>query len=265
MDSQKVQLIIEGLLEAGRSIMEVYNESDFGIQYKEDQSPVTRADLLASAILVDILKQTGIPVISEEAGLPAFEERKDWKRFWLVDPLDGTKEFISRNGEFTVNIGLIENNKATEGYILIPVQKTVYWGRVNEGCFKASFNDINNIDAIQIMQSAQQICPGKLGKPLRIVSSRSHSEKQTKKYIEDLKIRYGEVESIPAGSSLKFCYLAEGRADLYIRFSPTMEWDTAAGHAIALAAGAHVSEINYNKPSLKNEGLMVFHPELNLT
>jgi len=232
-------------VQAGDSILNIYAKT-FDVEFKEDQSPLTEADRVSHRIISEELLRLypDIPVLSEEGKDIPFVERKTWDRFWLVDPLDGTKEFIKRNGEFTVNIALIENNRPAAGVIYVPVQHLLYYASRKEGAWKKNGGD----ESVRIHVRNPD------GDGLVVVQSRSHPSEELQRYLEKLNIR----ERIARGSSLKFCAVAEGSADLYPRLGPTWEWDTAAGHAIVEAAGGHVVDlkkvpIGYNKKIIKHE------------
>jgi 3'(2'), 5'-bisphosphate nucleotidase len=241
-------IAIEAAIAAGKAILEVYNSDDFAIESKSDDSPLTRADKASHHVIMGFLKGTGLPILSEEGKTIDFETRKNWDIFWMVDPLDGTKEFIKRNGEFTVNIALIQNGCPVMGVVLVPVADTVYYGMKDTGAFKKSGN--NEPEAIAVIKNVEQVT---------IVASRSHMSPETAEFIAG----YHGSELISMGSSLKLLLVAEGKAQLYPRFAPTMEWDTAAAHAVVLAAGGEVlqmpSEVPlvYNKENLLNPWFLV--------
>jgi 3'(2'), 5'-bisphosphate nucleotidase len=245
----------------GLEILEVY-ESDFAVETKDDKSPLTMADKNAHLKIVEVLGNE-LPILSEEGKSIEFSERSGWERFWMVDPLDGTKEFVKRNGEFTVNIALIENGKSVGGVIYVPVKKDLYFGAVGQGSFKISEYDGSSFDWNELSQKAEKL-PGKNeSEKYRAVGSRSHMSPETEEFFEELKKEHGEVEVVSMGSSLKICLVAEGSADVYPRFAPTMEWDTAAGHAIAKGAGKNImdhttkEEMRYNKENLLNNWFIV--------
>ena len=231
--------------EAGHAILEVY-ASDFEVQSKDDDSPLTQADLASHHHIVAGLEllTPGMPIISEESGLPDFEERRQWDRYWLIDPLDGTKEFVNRNGEFTVNIALIENNKPVFGVVYVPVKETVYVGCDGYGAERR--NADGSVDSIKISTASAN--------PVRVVGSRSHRGASLDAYLNNL----GECDLLAMGSSLKFCVIAEGGADLYPRLGLTSEWDTAAAQAVVEQAGGSVVTLDgkpmkYNtKPDILN-------------
>jgi 3'(2'), 5'-bisphosphate nucleotidase len=219
--------VVKLAIEAGQAILEVYS-SEFEVQSKDDDSPLTKADLASHHRIVAGLEALtpGMPVISEESGLPDFAERSRWDRYWLIDPLDGTKEFVNRNGEFTVNIALIDNHKPVFGVVHVPVQNKTYIGC--EG-FGAECRDGNG-DTHRIAVSQKSTSP------VRVVGSRSHRGASLDAYLRQL----GECDMVPMGSSLKFCVVAEGGADIYPRLGPTSEWDTAAAQAVVEQAGGSV-------------------------
>ncbi|MCL4165013.1 UNVERIFIED_CONTAM: hypothetical protein GTU68_039901 [Idotea baltica] len=218
---------------------------------KEDQSPLTMADKRAHLAIMAHLEATGLPVLSEEGRDISYEERSAWKRFWMVDPLDGTKEFIKRNGEFTVNVALIEDGIPIAGVIYVPVREELYVGAQD----KVSLNEL--------IDQGLKLPVINTERPYMVVGSRSHMSAKTEDFIARLKSEHGEVDIVSMGSSLKICLVAEGAADVYPRFAPTMEWDTAAGHGIALGAGCQVMDVHteapmrYNKEDLLNHFFVV--------
>jgi 3'(2'), 5'-bisphosphate nucleotidase len=245
---------------AGKEILEVYTKEDHSTEIKEDNSPLTAADRNAHIAIALVLSETDIPVLSEEGKYMSYSERQNWDQFWLVDPLDGTKEFIKRNGEFTVNIALIDNGNPILGIVYAPVIDKCWIGDVDLGSFVIESFSIHyqnkTIQPIRI-QSNRKL------RPFTVVGSRSHASIDTNKYIDSLKDTYGELNFVSMGSSLKLCMVAEGMANVYPRFAPTMEWDTAAGHAVALAAGCKVINaqtqlpLSYNKENLLNPWFIV--------
>lgn len=245
------ELALNAAFEAGKVILEIYSEK-FSVEMKGDGSPLTEADNASHRVITRCLSETGLPVISEEGKEIPYQERVKWNNYWLIDPLDGTKEFVKRNGEFTVNIALMENGRPVSGIILQPVTGIAYAG-YNGGLYKFS----NRSEAV--LNSGARILPMKQAAVLRVIASRSHKSDETEKFINDLATPERGVEIVQAGSSLKFCLLAEGKADIYPRFAPTMEWDTAAGHALLNAAGKNVyvypsgAVMTYNKPALIND------------
>ncbi len=250
-------LLVEIAKQAGQAIMEVYAH-DFEVFTKDDKSPLTEADQKANDIIVKALAEhyPNIPIISEENKMILYEERKYWSRFWLVDPLDGTKEFIKKNGEFTVNIALIEEGSPAFGVVHIPASGVTYYGIVGEGSYC-----IQPGEEAKAMGKTPVLYTQK--EHVVVVASRSHLTKETEDFVEDLKTKGKSVDYLSSGSSLKFCLVAEGKADVYPRFGPTMEWDTAAAHAVALGAGRHVYKagtaepLMYNKEDLLNPSFLV--------
>jgi len=232
--------------EACKEILEVYNTGDFQAELKSDNSPLTVADRRAHTKIAAILGETGLPVLSEEGSIIPFAVRKQWEYFWMVDPLDGTKEFVKRNGEFTVNIALIDNGKPVLGVVAVPVTGELYYGGVGVGCFLRLNGKEVKLDKRVSVELTQ---PG-----IRVVASRSHMSGETKSFIDNLK----SPTLLSSGSSIKFMLVASGKADIYPRFAPTMEWDTAASHAIVNGVGLRVLhtdkalEISYNKEDLLN-------------
>lgn len=246
---------------ASVAILSIYN-GDFTVDHKADDSPVTRADLEAQQVILSFLHDSRVLVISEEAELPAFDVRSGWERFWLVDPLDGTKEFIHRNGEFTVNIALIHHGLPLMGVVLCPVTDELYAGWVGNGVWhvtsasRHSFEDLSDLTGMELAPIGSDAAD------YTVAVSRSHSDAATEEYLSGLKKEKGRITVLPAGSSMKFCLVAAGKADEYPRFGPTREWDTAAGHAVLLAAGRNVYRISdgsvlmYNQHDLRNGGFI---------
>ena len=250
-----LNIAIQAAIEAGNEIMRIYNDpaADFGIERKADNSPLTRADKAAHACIEALLEPTGIPILSEEGAQLPYEERREWQRLWIVDPLDGTKEFIKRNGEFTVNIALVEHGVPTLGVIYVPVTKALYFGSP-EGAFSRTGDTTERLPL-----TADK-------RPFTVVVSRSHLSEPTEEFINTLRAQHPNLELVSSGSSLKICLVAEGKADVYPRHAPTMEWDTAAGHAIAIASGCEVIDattgkpLTYNKEDLHNPWFIVNCP-----
>ncbi|UZD24728.1 3'(2'),5'-bisphosphate nucleotidase CysQ [Algoriphagus halophytocola] len=238
----------EASLAAGKAILEIYNSADFGVELKGDNSPLTKADQAAHHVIVGFLEKTGLPILSEEGKDIPYEERKNWEYFWMVDPLDGTKEFIKKNGEFTVNIALIHEGKPILGVVYAPVLEWLYWGNNEDGAWKQE----SDTAAFKLEKS-------NLNEVKTIVASRSHLSKETQDFID----QYPGVEVISMGSSLKFMLVAEGKAQIYPRFAPTMEWDTAAAHGIIKALNLSVkkwpdeNDFCYNKENLLNSWFLV--------
>ena len=232
--------------EAGQAILEVY-ATDFDVQSKTDESPLTQADLASHRRIVAGLEALTpeIPIISEESGLPEFSVRSSWPRYWLIDPLDGTKEFVNRNGEFTVNIALIEDNRPVLGVVHVPVQARTYVGCEGFGA-ERRVADLSP-ESISVADACADI--------VRVVGSRSHRGASLDAFIAGL----GECDMLPMGSSLKFCVVAEGRADVYPRLGPTSEWDTAAAQAVVEQAGGQVLELD-GKPLSYNKKENILNP-----
>ena len=260
-NEELLEIAIHASLKAAEKIMEVY-ETPFHVKYKEDKSPVTQADLKASLIISEALLQTKIPVISEEENIPDFETRKNYSRLWLVDPLDGTKEFVKKNGEFSVNIGLIENNFPLLGVVYMPVLKEIYFAAPSIGAYKISHeifaqHHVKNCTLKELVSLAKKL-PTQKPHQYTIVASRSHLRKDTFAHLQKMKLEKGETAIVYSGSSVKMCWVAEGRANEYPRFGRTMEWDTAAGQSIVECAGGtflnlgNKQRLNYNKENLEN-------------
>jgi len=237
--TELIEQLIDLSIEAGDAILEIY-DSEIDVQVKSDNSPLTKADLKSNSIIVKRLKTLvpNIPILSEEEADISFNVRSKWNEYWLIDPLDGTKEFVNKNGEFTVNIALIRDHKPIFGLIHLPIKKHTYWGCKDKGSF--FLDQGNNIKKINVSNHMNQ--------PIRIATSRSHpSEKLT-----NLLNKIDNYELLEVGSSLKFCLIASGEADIYPRLGPTSEWDIAAGHAIVSFAGGSIqhvdgSEIKFNE------------------
>ena len=261
--NKNLKTAIEASLKAGEVIMQVYDTA-FNVELKDDKSPLTEADKKANDIINSFLIPTEIPIISEENKQTDYEVRKTWETCWIVDPVDGTKEFIKRNGEFTVNIALVTNGKPVLGVIYVPAVKTLYYADVTKKVgFKVELED-HNTSIEYIFEHAEKLQPkGSDSNPIQVVGSRSHMSQDTLDYVDTLKTDGKEVEIVSKGSSLKFCLVAEGNADVYPRFAPTMEWDTAAGQSICNAVGIDViskdtnSTLLYNKENLLNPFFLV--------
>lgn len=258
---ENLLLAIKACMMAGEVIMDVYNR-DFNVNFKEDKSPLTEADKLGDEKIHSILLNT-YPIISEETNSLPFKVRKQWKRCWLVDPLDGTKEFVKRNGEFTVNIALIEDGVPKLGVVYIPANKIIYFGSEETGSYVHDLATIKDNDINDIITKAQSLKESKLPEIYTIVASRSHMSAETENFINGCKQKFGKIDLISKGSSIKLCLVAEGKANVYPRLAPTMEWDTAAAHAVAKYAGCRVSdfstgeELTYNKENLLNPHFIV--------
>ena len=264
-DMNLEELLIKAInasINGGFEILKIYN-TNFSYERKEDKSPLTIADQNCHNIIDQELRLTNIPILSEEGKHTPFEDRKKWNHLWIVDPLDGTKEFIKKNGEFTVNISLVRNKVPILGVIYVPVTKDLYFGLENIGSFKYSNVDNEFHDLESLITKSKKLPLQYKRDNYVIVGSRSHMSKETEAFLKTKKNEKDNVDILSVGSSLKICMVAEGRADVYPRYAPTMEWDTAAGHAIAKFAGFTFLEYNseneliYNKESLLNPWFIV--------
>jgi 3'(2'), 5'-bisphosphate nucleotidase len=248
-----IEPVVDLCKQAGEAILDVY-DTNFEVEQKSDESPLTKADLASNHILTNGLTALtpSIPIISEEAGLPEFSVRRKWETYWLIDPLDGTREFVNRNGEFTVNVALVRDGKPILGVVYVPVTGSTYVGCENHGAERRTAD--GDTEAIHVAASSAA--------RVRVVGSRSHRGDSLNAYLE----RLGDVELLPVGSSLKFCYVAEGSADVYPRLGPTSEWDTAAAQAVVEQAGGAVLELDgrplsYNrKENILNPYFLVIGP-----
>lgn len=244
-------------LEAGKKILEIYN-TEFTVELKSDYSPLTAADQASHDVIFKGLSQLGFPILSEEGKDVPFDERKNWENYWLVDPLDGTKEFVKRNGEFTVNIAFMQNDSPILGVIYCPVLGFAFGG-FDDKVYKIDADSITGLTeenlSLYELSTDNQIPENEKV----VIASRSHLSEETEQFISLLNLNGDKISIINAGSALKFCLLAEGKASVYPRFAPTMEWDTAAGHAILKARGMNIwihpsnVEMKYNKTSLVND------------
>lgn len=244
--SEIVQKAKTAASEASKRILEIYNSEDFEVEIKEDNSPLTKADKASHEIISRILAPLKLPILSEEGKDIPYEERSQWPYFWMIDPIDGTKEFIKRNGEFTVNIALIRKGSPVLGVVMVPVTGDVYYAVQGQGAFK---NDSRiSVNTCDLEDSG-----------LRVVASRSHMNDETREYVEKL----NDPVIVSKGSSLKLLMVAEGEADIYPRFAPTMEWDTAAAQIVVEEAGGKVlikgqdTGVMYNKKNLLNPHFLV--------
>ncbi len=238
-----IENIKEIALKAGSAILEIY-QKNYKIEYKDDKSPLTDADIKANEIICEALEKLypDIPILSEENKEIAYDERKDWEYYWCIDPIDGTKEFINKNDEFTVNIALINKNLPVLGVVYAPAINDIYYAKQGSGAFK-------NDKKLPLQFNANT------KEKITVVASKSHLTKETQDYIDALDTK--EVIQISKGSSLKLCMVAEGLADIYPRFAPTKEWDIAAAHAIVLESGKHIVQYNSNKPIIYNKNSLV--------
>jgi 3'(2'), 5'-bisphosphate nucleotidase len=256
-----LELAAAAAVEAGQAVLDIYS-SDFAVEKKADDSPLTLADKRSHEIIARRLTEGAagrFPLLSEEGRNIPYTERKEWGQFWLVDPLDGTKEFVKRNGEFTVNIALIRGNYPVLGVIYVPVTDVLYFASEGLGAYRIDSAADMRADTPVLRRGMRIPATSKPGRPLTVIASRSHLSRETYEYLQDLKKEHGDMTVISAGSSLKFCLIAEGRADVYPRFAPTMEWDTGAGQAIVEEAGGTVVDagqrtkrMEYNKQDLTN-------------
>lgn len=264
---------IAAAVEAGREILAIYH-TEFTVDYKSDDSPLTQADKASHQIILRRLNKFGIPFLSEEGRHLPYAERKSWHRLWIVDPLDGTKEFVKKNGEFTVNIALVTDGTPELGVVYAPDRDLLYFAMKERGSFKIddsrAIREIagrireNDLSLDDLVENSAKLPGGRPRQtPYTIVGSRSHATPELQEFVEAKRRECGQVEFIPAGSSLKICLVAEGNADIYPRLGPTMEWDTAAGHAIAAYAGADMriyesgKPLAYNKEDLLNPWFIV--------
>ena len=284
-DNLHLLTAIMAAIHAGEAILDVYRSAEFGIEEKADKSPLTLADKHSHETIVNRLAKFDIPILSEEGKDIPFTERNKWDAYWLIDPLDGTKEFIKKNGEFTVNIAMIRQFKPVAGIICVPDQETLYFASDAIGSYKADaprvldlltgsktgrdlLAGISDSDSAQLLSALIDlatrlpISPSP-DRPYTIAGSRSHGSPELEAFVEEKRQEHGRVEFISAGSSLKLCLVAEGQADIYPRTGPTMEWDTAAGQAVVECSGGRVLKydsgdpLEYNKESLLNPWFMV--------
>lgn len=259
---EQVSAAIEAALAAGREILAVY-EGPIAVDLKDDRSPLTEADRRAHQAIAAALASTGLPVLSEEGRSIVAEERQSWERYWLVDPLDGTKEFIKRNGEFTVNIALMERDglpggpmgtaSPIAGVLYVPVKDILYFAWNGGGAYRQERATLASGQAYERAAMAHRLPIHTERKAYTIVASRSHQSPETEAFIRRAEEEHGRVELASMGSALKICLVAEGAADVYPRYAPTMEWDTAAGHAIANEAGRKLIDVTTNAPMRYNK------------
>ncbi len=251
--NKNLAIAIEASLKAGKVIMEVYDTA-FNVELKDDKSPLTEADKKANDVINSFLVNTDTPIISEENKQIDYQVRKQWQDCWVVDPVDGTKEFIKRNGEFTVNIAYVEDGQPSLGVIYVPASKVLYYANVSEGkSYKAQLKS-HDVSIQEAIEKAELLEPkNSESEMVQVVGSRSHMSQETLDFVEEIKKTGKTVEIVSKGSSLKFCLVAEGKADVYPRYAPTMEWDTAAGQAICNAIGIQVISHETNQPLLYNK------------
>jgi 3'(2'), 5'-bisphosphate nucleotidase len=261
MNEQLLNKALLAAYEAGKAILPIYN-TDIGVTYKDDKSPLTAADTASNEVIKEHLG-SDLPILSEEGKLTDYATRREWTLFWLIDPLDGTKEFIKKNGEFTINIALIENGVPVLGVVYVPVSGIMYFGMAGLGSFLCDMNLCESADLHQLLQVGTKLKHDAAAGPYIVVASRSHMTPETENFIREKQEAHGSVELISSGSSIKLCLVAEGKANIYPRLAPTMEWDTAAAHAVAKYAGCSVyswetnMELTYNKENLLNPWFIV--------
>lgn len=255
---------------AGEAIMEIYASQDFGIEVKADQSPLTLADKISHEIITNGLEAGPYPILSEEGREIPYRERKQWDSLWVVDPLDGTKEFVKQNGEFTVNISLVHHGHPVGGIVYAPVKDQLYLGLGAGHAYRIdNASQLNDAawESGQWLEGSQHLPIDQERDYVSAVASRSHMNDDTREFIKSLEEQYDKVELTSRGSSLKLCMVAEGAADIYPRFAPTMEWDTAAGQAVAESAGMLVikrsgERVRYNKEDLLNPWFIVSREDI---
>jgi 3'(2'), 5'-bisphosphate nucleotidase len=253
--SDNLKLAIGAAINAGSEIMKIYDSDDFGVETKGDDSPLTKADKASHHVICEALASSGLPLLSEEGAQIPFEERSTWSCFWMIDPIDGTKEFIKKNGEFTVNIAMIQNGLPVMGVVYAPVLKELFFAEHNLGSFKMT--QVQTIDDVEKAIPAD-LSTASLPEIYTLVVSKSHMNEATQEFVDIKEREHGKVNAASYGSSLKICKVADGSAHCYPRFGPTMEWDTAAAHAVASFAGCKVTQgdehtqLGYNKENLLN-------------
>ncbi|MBR8537910.1 3'(2'),5'-bisphosphate nucleotidase CysQ [Carboxylicivirga sediminis] len=268
--NQQTHLAIEAAIEAGKEILNVFNSDDFGVRLKSDDSPLTEADLKSHQVIDSYLKVTNIPVLSEEGDAIEYNQRSGWTQLWIVDPLDGTKEFVKRSGEFTVNIALVEKQKPIMGVVFAPYLGWLYWGDA-AGAYKAELvNNWQTKDVDELIANMTGVLlPCQETEVCTVVASVSHFSKETETFVKALEEKEGTVNLVSRGSSLKMCLVAEGAAHLYPRLGPTMEWDTAAGQAVVEASGGQLFDwhtkapMKYNRKDLLNGWFLTLARGLN--
>ena len=259
---EQLTTVITAALEAGKAILEIYHSGEFDIELKGDNSPLTKADTASHNVIMSYLTKTEIPVLSEEGRDIPYKERKAWRQLWIVDPIDGTKEFIKRNGEFTINIALIEDQRPIIGVIFVPVTGELYFSSKELGAYKVKVH-LEDYDVDTLLSKSNKLPLQRVDNTFTIVASRSHMSAETESYVQEMRDLHGEINLISKGSSLKLCMVAEGAANCYPRFAPTMEWDTAAGQAISEHAGFKVIDwgtkenMLYNGEELLNNWFLV--------
>lgn len=267
MEQQYILKAIDAALAAGEAILSIYEDpaSDFQIERKADNSPLTIADRKAHQVISKMLSDTPYPILSEEGRSISYKERSQWESFWIVDPLDGTKEFIKRNGEFTVNIAWVSGSLPRMGVIYVPVKRILYFADERLGAYKLEgITSREDATLGELMARAVKLPSDKGHEGYVVVASRSHLTPETEQFVKEARTNHSKVEMVSKGSSIKMCLVAEGLADVYPRFAPTMEWDTAAGHAIVRVAGGEIyrtdvyEPLHYNKENLLNPWFIVY-------
>lgn len=256
MSRALLDIAIKASLDAGESILEIYHSEAIAVQHKADASPLTQADIASHEIILEHLSVTEIPVLSEEGRAIPYSERKAWEQLWIVDPIDGTKEFIKRNGEFTVNIALVVNQKPVLGVIYAPVLETLYFSSEVLGAYKLQVGPSAYQPLATLMDQALKLPIKQELTSYTVVASRSHRNPATEAFIKQLEQEHQNIQTIAVGSSLKLCMVAEGKAHCYPRCAPTMEWDTAAGQAICEAAGFQLLDWETQQPMLYNREVL---------
>lgn len=267
MEQHDILKAIDAALKAGEQILSIYEDpaSDFQIERKADNSPLTIADRKAHQVISKMLSDTPYPILSEEGRSIPYKERSRWESLWIVDPLDGTKEFIKRNGEFTVNIAWVSGSVPRMGVIYVPVKRILYFADETLGAYKLEgITSREDTTLGELMARAVKLPSDKGHEGYVVVASRSHLTPETEQFVKEARTSHNKVEMVSKGSSIKMCLVAEGLADVYPRFAPTMEWDTAAGHAIVRAAGGEIyrtdvyEPLHYNKENLLNPWFIVY-------
>lgn len=267
MPDNLLNLAVHAALRAGEDILRIYDTA-FTVETKSDNTPVTLADKQSGHRISEVLSESGIPVISEEEEIAPPEVRQTWNKVWIVDPLDGTKEFIKRNGEFAINIALVDGGKPIIGVIYAPVLKDLYFASQGNGSYKLNIAKVEHLQQSELGdlgRIAEKLPNQKTPAIYTVVASRSHLSREINEHIEDLRTVYGKINMINVGSSIKQCWVAEGRAHEYARFGTTMEWDTAAGQCILQEAGGKLLDLStdlpmrYNKENLRNNFFIARH------
>jgi len=266
IDSYLISTAVRAAMSAGSEIMDVYCEQSIDVEYKSDKSPLTKADIRANAVITAILRETDLPILSEEDVHLPYEERQLWKQFWLIDPLDGTSEFVARTDDFCVNVALIDKTEPVVGVIYSPVKDIVWFGAMGLGSFKIedATKSIDDFSLESMLNVAIKLPYRNTGDEFVFVASRSNLNASTKDFIDVISKEYTKTRIAHVGSALKFTVLADGLADLYPRFATTSEWDTGAGHAILKAIGGNIFQehtnipLVYNKANLDNPGFVAF-------